>query len=61
MGPREHRDARVAEEVDYLTRHGANQVVMGEREIGRAMVRMLARPEQENSRPARRAAAGLRG
>ncbi|WP_242628386.1 hypothetical protein, partial [Klebsiella quasipneumoniae] len=31
-------------EVDYITERGANQVVMGEREIARAMLLLLETP-----------------
>ncbi|MBZ2027571.1 YbaL family putative K(+) efflux transporter [Klebsiella pneumoniae] len=36
--------AHYDDEVDYIIDHGANQVVMGEREIARAMLRLLETP-----------------
>ncbi|MDI4516588.1 cation:proton antiport protein, partial [Escherichia coli] len=36
--------AHYDDEVDYITERGANQVVMGEREIARAMLRLLETP-----------------
>ena len=36
--------AHYDDEVDYITERGANQVVMGEREIARAMLLLLETP-----------------
>ncbi|EPT7062733.1 YbaL family putative K(+) efflux transporter [Cronobacter turicensis] len=38
--------AHYDDEVDYITERGANEVVMGEREIASTMLRMLDKPEQ---------------
>ncbi|VDY43484.1 transport protein [Salmonella enterica subsp. arizonae] len=43
--------AHYDDEVNYITERGANQVVMGEREIARAMLELLETPPAGNMAP----------